>query len=298
MQGWDKLRLARFKKMQEKGIISKEIKLSPRDSNLPEWNSLTEEQKINWDDKMAVYAAMLDCMDQNIGRIRKKLQDLGQDKNTVIMFLSDNGASNETINPNGFLPEIFQSSKKLASDPTSFTAYGFEGANVSNTPFRFFKHWEYEGGTATPFIAYGPGIVKPGITSSKPAHIIDMMNTCLSLAGAKYPFTYKENKIKQTVGVNLVPLFKGQNWAGHTALFFEHEGNRAVRQGNWKLVSNYPDNEWHLFNMLTDRTELNDLSKSQPKKVQEMANLYQKWAQQADVISFEKLITKTTMIAN
>ncbi|MEJ5995695.1 arylsulfatase [Pedobacter sp. Du54] len=292
MQGWDKLRLARFKKMQETGIIPKSIKLSPRDSNLPEWNSLTQEEKINWDDKMAVYAAMIDCMDQNIGKIRKKLKELGQDKNTVLMFLSDNGASSETINPNGFLPEIFRSSKKLASDPSSFTAYGFEGANVSNTPFRLFKHWEYEGGTSTPFIAYGPEFIKPGTTSSKPAHIIDIMSTCLNLAGAKYPSTYKEQKIKQTVGVSLVPLFKGQNWSGHEALFFEHEGNRAVRQGNWKLVSNYPDNEWHLFNMANDRTELHDLSKAQPRKVQEMIILYENWAQKADVISFDKLTTK------
>jgi arylsulfatase A-like enzyme len=292
MQGWDKLRDARFKKMQETGIIPKNIKLSPRDSNLPEWNSLSQQEKLKWDDKMAVYAAMIDCMDQNIGRLRKKLKDLGEDKNTVIMFLSDNGASNETINPNGFLPDIYQSSKKLASDPTSFTAYGFEGANVSNTPFRLFKHWEYEGGTATPFIAYGPNLVKPGITSSKPGHIIDIMITCLNLAGAKYPSIYKEQQIKQSAGVNLVPLFKGQKWVGHHALYFEHEGNRAVRQGDWKLVSNYPDNQWHLFNMVTDRTELNDLSKTLPKKVQELTNLYNNWAQKSDVISFEKLITK------
>ncbi|TKC10469.1 arylsulfatase [Pedobacter polaris] len=292
MQGWDKLREARFKRMQEMGIIPKNIKLSPRDSNLPEWNSLSQAEKLNWDDKMAVYAAMLDCMDQNIGRIRKKLKDLGQENNTVIMFLSDNGASNETINPNGFLPEIFQSSKKLASDPSSFTAYGFEGANVSNTPFRLFKHWEYEGGTATPFIAYGPTIIKAGVTSHQPGHIIDIMTTCLNLAGANYPSIYKDRQIKQSAGVNLVPLFKGQKWIGHNALFFEHEGNRAVRKGDWKLVSNYPDNEWHLFNMVADRTELNDLSKSQPKKVQELIALYNNWAQKSDVISFEKLATK------
>ncbi len=292
MQGWDQLRQARFKKMQETGIVPKNIKLSPRDNNLREWSSLTEAEKINWDDKMAVYAAMIDCMDQNIGRLRKKLKEIGQENNTVIMFLSDNGASHETINANGFLPEIFENSKKLASDPTSFTAYGYEGANVSNTPFRFFKHWEYEGGTATPFIAYGPGIVKAGTSSSKPAHIIDIMTTCLNLAGAKYPSVYKENKIKPTVGLSLIPVFKGQNWIGHKALFFEHEGNKAVRQGDWKLVSNYPDNVWHLYKMVNDRTELSDLSKSQPKKVQEMISLYQNWAQQADVIPFEKLVTK------
>jgi len=292
MQGWDKLRAERFKKMQKMGIIPKNIKLSPRDRNVPEWNSLSEQEKINWDDKMAVYAAMLDCMDQNIGRIRKKLKDLGEENNTVIMFLSDNGASSENINPNGFLADIYESSKKPASDPTSFTAYGFEGANVSNTPFRLFKHLEYEGGTATPFIAYGPSIVKAGKIAATPGHIIDIMATCLDLAGAKYPSTYKGNTIKKTAGISLLPLFKGENWKGHEALFFEHEGNRAVRQGDWKLVSNYPENEWHLYNMQSDRTELNDLSKTQPDKVKYLIDLYNNWASNADVISFEKLITK------
>jgi len=292
MQGWDQLRIARFKRMQNMGIIDQNIKLSPRDSHVPEWDTLTKAEKMIWDDKMAVYAAMLDCMDQNIGRIRKKLKAMGEENNTVIMFLSDNGASSENINPNGFLPEIYASSKKLASDPTSFTAYGFEGANVSNTPFRFFKHWEYEGGTATPFIAYCPSFVKAGTTSAQPAHIIDIMATCLDLAGAKYPSIYKENKIKPSAGLSLVPLFSGENWLGHKALFFEHEGNRAVRQGDWKLVSNYPENTWHLYHLKTDRTELNDLSKTQPGKVQELIELYNAWALQADVISFEKLATK------
>jgi len=292
MQGWDKIREQRFKKMQDLGIIPKQLKLSPRDQNVPEWNSLSEQEKRRWDDKMAVYAAMIDCMDQQIGRIRKKIKELGEEDNTILMFLSDNGASSENINPNGFLPEIFERSKKLASDPTSFTTYGFEGANVSNTPFRFFKHWEYEGGTATPFIAYGPTLVKPGKTSAQPAHIIDLMATCLELASAKYPTSFKGKEIKKTTGVSLVPLFKGLTWKGHQALFFEHEGNRAVRQGDWKLVSNYPDNQWHLYHMPTDRIEMKDQVNNQVAKVNELIALYNDWALKADVIPFEKLITK------
>lgn len=291
-QGWDVLRLARFKKMQAQGIIPKTAKLSPRDENVPEWNSLNETQKEMWDDKMAVYAAMIDCMDQQIGRIRQKLKAIGAAENTVIMFLSDNGASNENINPNGFLPDIFERSKKLASDPQSFTAYGYEGANVSNTPFRFFKHWEYEGGTATPFIAYGPSRVKAGKTANQPAHIIDLMATCLDLAGATYPKEFKGKEIKPTTGVSLVPLFKGQNWKGHAALFFEHEGNKAVRQGDWKLVANYPENKWRLYNLAVDRIEMNDQSDKQAAKVKEMTALYEHWAAKSDVISFEKLATK------
>jgi arylsulfatase A-like enzyme len=294
MQGWDKLRITRFKKMQASGIIDPQIKLSPRDGKVPDWDSLSQEEKVYWDDQMAVYAAMIDRMDQNIGRVRAKLKELGEADNTVIMFLSDNGASNETINPNGFLPQIYENSKKLSSDPSSFTAYGFPGANVSNTPFRMFKHWEYEGGTATPFVAYGPSIVKAGKTVAQPGHIIDMMATCLDLAGGKYPTVYKDQKIKATTGLSLVPLFKGQSWKGHDALFFEHEGNRAVRQGNWKLVSNYPDNKWHLFDLLKDRSELNDLSGSNPAKVKELNALYEAWASRSDVISFEKLQVRKT----
>jgi arylsulfatase A-like enzyme len=291
-QGWDEIRQQRFKKMQDLGVIPKNIKLSPRDSDIPTWNSLSEEEKIRWDDKMAVYAAMIDCMDQNIGRLRAKLKVIGEENNTVIMFLSDNGASNENINPNGFLPNIFEASKKLASDPNSFTSYGAQGANVSNTPFRFFKHWEFEGGTATPFIAYGPGLVVPGKSTAQPAHIIDLMATCLDLAGANYPTVYKGNEIKKTTGLSLVPVFKAMQWKGHEALFFEHEGNKAVRQGEWKLVANYPANDWQLYNLTTDRTELNNLSKAKPAKVQELIALYNAWASASDVISFEKLTTK------
>jgi len=289
MQGWDKLRTERFKRMQAVGIIAPQIKLSPRDGKVPDWNTLSEQEKIRWDDQMAVYAAMIDRMDQNIGRIRKKLKEMGQDENTVIMFLSDNGASNESINAKGFLPEVYESSKKLSSDPSSFTAYGFLGANVSNTPFRMFKHWEYEGGTATPFIAYGPLNVKAGTTSKQPAHLIDIMSTCLDLAGAKYPAVHKGQQIKSTSGHSLVSLFKGQTWKGHDALFFEHEGNRAVRQGSWKLVSTYPDNQWHLYDMEKDRTELNDLSAVYPDKVSALNSLYEDWAAVSDVIPFEKL---------
>src|SRR5690606_4954829 len=112
---------------------------------------------------------------------------------------------------------------------------------------RSFKHWEYEGGTATPFIAYGPGLVKPGLMSKQPAHIIDLMATCLDLAGVNYPKTYKGNVITPTEGTSLVPVFQNKKWKGHEALFFEHEGNRAVRQGDWKLVSEYPENRWQLY---------------------------------------------------
>lgn len=289
MAGWDKLREARLARQKALGILPQDTRLSPRDSNLPDWNSLTPEEKDKWDTKMAVYAAMIDRMDQNIGRIRAKLKELHEDKNTVIMFLSDNGASSESIKGNGFTPEVLAASNKPASDPTSFTSYEFLGANVSNTPFRLFKHWEYEGGTATPFIANFPGVIKPGKIVNTPAHIIDLMATCLDYAGVAYPKTYKGNTIIPTEGISLAPLLEGQKWAGHDALFFEHEGNRAVRQGEWKLVSQKPLNKWELYNIKTDRSELNDVSAQYPDKVAAMEALYNQWAARAGVIPFEKL---------
>jgi arylsulfatase A-like enzyme len=178
---------------------------------------------------------------------------------------------------------------KPANDPTSFTSYGPLGANVSDTPFRLFKHWEYEGGTATPFIAYYPDVIKPGSIVNKPAHIIDLMATCLDLAGATYPKVYQGNNITPTEGISLVPVFKCQKWQGHNGLFFEHEGNRAVRQGDWKLVSQRPENKWELYNISTDRSELNDLSAKYPQKVAELEAMYNAWATHAGVVEFDKL---------
>ncbi|GAB3929044.1 arylsulfatase [Larkinella terrae] len=288
-KGWDKLREERYRRMQESGILTKNTKLSPRDPKIPSWETLSAEEKKSWEDNMAVYAAMIDRMDQNIGRIQQKLKETGQDHNTVILFLSDNGASHEDIKPTNFLPAIYESSKKPSSDPSSFTAYGMRGANLSNTPFRQYKHWEYEGGTATPFIAFGPSIVKPGRIDQRPGHIIDIMATCLDLAGGTYPKTYKGNAVTPTEGVSLVPLFRGTTWKGHDALFFEHEGHRAVRQGDWKLVSEFPENRWELYNLKTDRSELQDVSAKEPERVKQLAALYDAWAQRAGVIPFAEL---------
>jgi arylsulfatase len=289
LKGWDALRAERLQKMKAQSIVSPETQLSPRDKNVPEWNSLTEAEKADFDDKMAVYSAMVDRMDQNIGRIRKALKETGVDKNTLIMFLSDNGASSEYTKGQGFLPEIITASKKPASDPTSFTTYGFPGANVSNTPLRLFKHWEYEGGTATPFIAYCPSLIKKHIQTDQPAHLIDLMATCLDAAGLAYPKTYKGNTITPTEGISLIPLLQGKTWEGDQTLFFEHEGNRAVRQGDWKLVSQFPDNKWQLYNIKADRAELNDLSTQYPDRVTQMETLYKAWASRAGVIPFETL---------
>ncbi|MVN92331.1 arylsulfatase [Mucilaginibacter aquatilis] len=289
MAGWDKLRKQRFNRMKQLGIINTTTTLSPRDSKVPDWNSLTDAEKTVWDEKMAVYAAMIDRMDQNIGRIKQAIRESGEENNTVIMFLSDNGASSESIKGPGFTPEMLAANQKPASDPSSFTAYGFEGANVSNTPLTLFKHWVYEGGTATPFIVSYPAVIKKHIESKQPGHLVDLMATCIDLSGAKYPSTYKGNSIKPTEGISLLPVIKGKPWKGHDALFWEHEGNRAVRQGSWKLVSDYPANKWHLYNIVEDRSEQNDLSVKYPQTVKKLEQLYNNWSNRIGVVPFEKL---------
>lgn len=289
--GWDKIREERFNRMKEIGILDKSAKLSERNAKVPVWESLTEAEKERWAEKMAVYAAMVDRMDQNIGRLRKKLQEMGEDKNTLILFLSDNGGSYEQIGGQSFTPEINAANKLPASDPGSFTAYEFPGANVSNTPFRYFKRYVYEGGIATPFVAYFPGLIKGGLTNNQPAHITDIMATCLDVAGVPYPKTYKGHNITPAEGTSLKPLFQGKRWKRHDAIFFEHEGNRAVRQGDWKIVSEYPANKWQLYNLKTDRSELTDISAQNPKKVAGLAALYDAWAKRAGVVPFAQIDT-------
>lgn len=289
-KGWDQLREERYARMLRLGVIDPGTKLSPRHENVPAWDELTEEEQDLWDEKMAVYAAMIDRMDQNIGRLREKLRELGQEQNTIIMFLADNGGSHERIAGGGFAPAVLNG--KRPSDPDSFTAYEYPWANASNTPFRLFKHWEQEGGIATPFIAYYPGLVKPGSVSTEPAHVIDLMATALDLAGVKYPKTFQGRPITPLEGKSLKPLFQGKKRAGHKALFFEHEGNRAVRQGDWKIVSTFPSTNWLLYNLRNDRSELTDLSGRHPEKVKELEELYQRWAGRAGVVPWEELTSR------
>jgi arylsulfatase len=157
---------------------------------------------------------------------------------------------------------------------------------------RFFKHWEYEGGTATPFIANWPSVITQHAQTDKPGHIIDLMATCLDVAKGSYPKSYKGNHILPTEGLSLLPLMEGKDWLGHESLFFEHEGNRAVRQKDWKLVSKFPENKWQLYNIKTDRNELIDKSQKYPEIVKSMELLYNKWATSHGVIPYENLLKK------
>jgi arylsulfatase len=278
LNGWDKLRGQRRERMIDMGIIRNEWTMSPRDEKTWPWTD--EEDKESMDLKMAVYAAQIERMDYGIGRVMEKIRRLGAEKNTLVMFLADNGGCAEG-GPTGF------DNRKNGLPPggvDSYMSYGLSWANASNTPFRRYKHWVHEGGIATPFIAYWPAVIKNGggITHEV-GHIIDVMATCLDVAGAEYPRARDGKAVTPLEGRSLLPIFRNGRRAGHDALFWEHEGNRAVRQGKWKLVSAH-GGPWELYDLEADRTELNNLIDDHPDKAEEMKALYEAWADRCEVL--------------
>lgn len=276
MMGWDKLRQERYQRMIEMGIIKKNWKMSPPDS--PAWNSLNDEKKKEMDLRMAIYAAQVDRMDQNIGRVVETLKTNGDLENTVIFFLSDNGGCAE----GGML-----GSQKLADlnhkDTPFMTSYGQAWANASNTPFRLFKHYVHEGGISTPLIVHWPKkITEGGKLYTHPGYLPDLMATCVDLAEAKYPETFNGKPIHPMEGLSLRPAFEGK-MVERMAFYWEHEENRAIREGDWKLVSKGP-NKWELYNVYEDRTETNDLYEQHPEMAAELIQHWTSWALRAGVI--------------
>ncbi|WP_214072922.1 arylsulfatase [Mucilaginibacter sp. dw_454] len=288
--GWDAVREARYKKMIALGLIDpKTTRLSPRWHDDLKWENNPDK---DYDAQtMAIHAAMVDCMDQGIGRIIAALKKNGQLDNTLIVFLSDNGASAESAP--GYGPgfdrpnetrdgrQISYSTKKdnTPGSELVYSSIGERWANVANTPYRMWKAESYEGGVHTPMIAFWP----KGITATKGSynkqvgHVMDFMTTFTELAGATYPTIYKGHAIPPTPGISLVSAFKGEAVTGHQELFNEHFQARYARVGDWKLVST-ADHNWHLFNLAQDRTETNDLKAQYPDKVKQMDSLWQNWA--------------------
>ena len=288
MKGWDAIREDRYQRMIKIGILDSSIKLSPKDTASPDWESLSQDEKDSWDLRMAVYAAMIDRMDQNIGRIVNYLTIKNQIENTLIVFLADNGGCHEnTRNMKSFLK-----TKGETGTEDSFDAVEIPWANVSNTPFRMYKHWVHEGGIATAFIACLPGTISEGKIVAETGHIIDIMPTFIELAGGKYPERYKGNKIQPMEGISLMPALTGNKLKRANPLFWEHEGNRAVRDGEWKLVSEYDFSRkefkpWELYNLKEDRSELDDLSSYYTDVRDELIWKYEKWAGRTGVVPRE-----------
>ncbi|NML36771.1 arylsulfatase [Chitinophaga sp. G-6-1-13] len=283
--GWDSLREERIARQKKLGLIKPDATIAP-DPEVPEWESLTYDEKKLWEKKMEVYAAMIDRMDQGIGKILDKLKALKKDDNTLIVFISDNGAQG------GFIPTGRK--RQRSSGPIgSAGSYDYQEqswAHVSNSPFRSYKASAYEGGISSPLIAWFPAKIKGGGIARGTAHLIDLAPTFYEVAGAAYPTTYQNVTTNPLQGVSLAPLFFSLREIDRAApLFWERAGNRAVRKGKWKLISSYPSKQWELYDIDRDRGETTDLAAQQPEVVKELSAAYDVWAKNNNVVDYDKI---------
>jgi arylsulfatase A-like enzyme len=313
--GWDSLRVIRYNRLMELGVITSRHKLSPRPMSIQAWN---DEPMKEWQvRRMETYAAMIDIMDQGIGRIIEALKEKGMLDNTIILYMQDNGGCAEPVFTNKMVEPLTQEQKELKPFPhdqllgvrkpeytrdgsfvrsgrgvmagpaDSWVAYGEDWANVSNTPFRFYKSMVHEGGIKTPLIVYWPeGVKAKGSITNQVGHLIDIMPTCLEIAGISYPEEFNGRETIPPEGLSLVPLLAGKK-LNRKYLFWEHEANRAIRIGSWKLVSKVEtpmvftpedENNWELYDLEKDPTEMNNLAGKYPGKVRKMADNWEKTA--------------------
>lgn len=267
--GWEELRRQRYARQIAMGVVDSKYALSPTDSQSYDFAKANQD----WEDlRMATYAAMVDRMDQNIGRVLKKLDELGIAKDTLVLFLSDNGGCTEE--PGG------RDDTQQPGIVSTYTAVGPGWGWAQNTPFRRYKSWVNEGGISTPFIARWPGQIKAGTMTGQLAHIIDVLPTCLELAGAQPLAEINGEKTKPFEGASLVPILRGGTRPAPAELCWEWAGNCAIRHGRWKLVWDTLSRplQWELYDMEADRTELHNVADEKPELVKELSEAYARWA--------------------
>lgn len=315
--GWDAVRKARHQRQLEMGLVDSSWKMTPRDARSWDWDAPEKLKERDWHIRnMEVYAAMVDCLDQGVGRILDSLKKTDEFENTLVLFFADNGGCAESMGwTNGvvhkdkdfkdlkpmqpgelqydMIPKrtrdgiaLKQGKGVLAGPADTYIGYGLPWANASNTPFRMYKHWVHEGGISTPLVAHWP----KGIPASRhnqlekqPAHLIDLMATCVDLGQAMYPKEFKGKSITPMQGVSLRPALSGDDLGREKPIFWEHEGNRAMRDGKWKLVAKGARGPWELYDIEADRTELNDLAQAHPERAKKMADQWETWAIAAKV---------------
>ncbi|MCB9148389.1 MAG: arylsulfatase [Caldilineaceae bacterium] len=296
--GWDALRTARHEELKGLGVLDKKWEIAARDENAAAWADAPDH---DWEDlRMAVYAAQIDRMDQGVGQVMQKLKELGQFENTLILFMSDNGGCAEFLAEEGHANERYRYHTadgepiRVGNIRTlqpggadTFMSYDLPWAHASNSPFRLYKHWVHEGGIATPLIAHWPAGIPANAAGGgrivhEPTHVVDMMATCLDVAGVGYPSEHKGNIIQPIEGESVAPLLRGERWTRERPIFWEHEGNRAVRLAEWKLVSKFPG-EWELYHMDDDRTERHNLLERNQTKAADFMRQYTVWAQRCEV---------------
>ena len=279
--GWDALRDQRHARQIEFGIIDKSWQVAPRPAEVSAWKDVASEEQDRFDHLMATYAACVHRMDAAIGDLVNGLKQRGVYDNTLILFMSDNGGNAES-GPGG----------RTKGNPTQADSDWFCGeswAHLQNTPFRRYKHFNHEGGISTPLIAHWPATLAKGTGQGRlthePGHVIDIMATCVDVSGAKYPTEFHGQPIQPLEGRSLVPAFTGKP-IQREALFWEHEGNAAVRVGDWKLVRLGRVGPWELYNLKSDRTEQHNLAAEYPERAKELATQWDAWAQRAHVIPY------------
>jgi len=275
--GWDALRMERHSKQIAIGLLNPKWPLTPRDPRVPAWEKAKDKE---WEmRRMAVYAAMIERLDAGIGGILDTVEKAGVADNTLIVFMSDNGGNAEEIEirkgqpgmQRGNIPSV------MPGGPHVFQSIGIPWGNCANTPFRLYKHYTQEGGISTPFVACWPKVIQPQKSPvNAVGHETDLMPTFLEIAGATYPSSVAAGPLPALVGQSLLPIFDGKPRT-RKPIYWEHEGNKAVRDGKWKLVQRFPE-QWELYDMEADRTEMNDLAKVEPKRTSAMANMWQQWA--------------------
>lgn len=301
-KGWDKIRAERYDRLVQLGIVNPAWPLSARasnpgladrDSQVSAWDTAKNKE---WEiRRMATYAAMVEHMDRGIGSIVGQLKRRNIEKNTIVIFLSDNGACQENVQPGWYdIPSRTRDGKTIhvgntaqfmpGGDETVYQSYGPMWANTSNTPFRRFKHFTEEGGISTPFVVRWPnGKLAPGrIELNRFGDVIDLMPTILDAAGATYPKSINGKEIQPLEGQSLLPAMRGKPYS-RKMLFWEHEGNRAARDGDWKIVSASGE-PWQLYNIVRDRTELKDLSEQEPARKKRMIAQWEDWARRVGVL--------------
>jgi arylsulfatase len=296
VKGWDYIRTARHEEMLAKGILEYGWRISPRDPGAIAWENSRHR---DWEDsRMAVYSAMVDRMDQGVGRVMRALENSGVVDDTLILFLSDNGGCAEYLAEDGWatnypLQDVHGVSVTYGNNPyvrpgsaTTFMSYELPWSNVSNVPFRMHKSWVHEGGISTPLVAHWPNGIRETRFVHQARHVVDIMPTILDITGASYPSDFGGHGIQDLDGESMAQLFSGQDGERQQAIYWEHEGNCAVRQGDWKLVREFGQ-DWELYNMKEDRTELENLRHKDSQLANNLSEDFNAWAEQVGVVDWE-----------
>ncbi|MEP3478687.1 MAG: arylsulfatase [Fuerstiella sp.] len=272
--GWDEIRKQRYQRQLKSGIINSKASLSPRPDYIPAWKDLTSDENRWEQDRMEVFAAMVDSVDQNIGRLVAHLKAKGVYENTLILLCSDNG---------GCPFERTRGKDLKPWDSNSFWCYDVGWAHASNTPFRLYKQNQHEGGISSPLVAHWPAGLKQhaGQIRTQPGHLIDLLATCVEAGKATYPKQYKGKQTTAIQGKSLLPILQGKPANSHDYLYFQFTNNRAIRQGDWKAVS-ARGGRWELYNLAEDRSELDDRSTTEPKKLAQLKKLWHQVAKDVD----------------